>query len=466
MADDNVTHLKTHGQNPNVLNMSQLQANLGIPDADLLARQRFFRQFNIAGFKDNRDFFKTFGYPDVVSFEACLSTYNRGGIAKRIVNMPAEGVWRKPPKIAVYDENDKALLDNDFKEPWDMLLNELHMAKAFETADKLAGMGAYAVIHVGFDDVRDISQLARQVKKGAKPVYFRAYHCLNAVIDEYETDPQNPAYGKPKYYKLNPSSNVSANNNGKSVFTQDSDRKAQNDIKVHASRIIHITDDALETELYGHPRLVNVYNYVLDLIKIVGGSAETYWLTGNRGLHVNVDKDMKLKPEDAAALADEVQDYQDNMTRVLRTRGVDVANLGSDVADPTGPFRAIVAMISASTGIPQRSLIGAEAGQLASSQDQINWANYIIDRRSGVAVPIYLAPTIKLLQEVEFLPKEPYKLVWPKAYMMSPLEEAQTAAQKARVLANIMKALGEGTEVVTVEEVREIFGFDEARIGD
>lgn len=288
---------------------------------------------------------------------------------------------------------------------------------------------------------------------------------MNAVIEEFETDATNPAYGKPKFYMLNPTSGSKNNLNGKSVFTKDSARQTEANIKVHASRIIHITDDALETDLYGHPRLVNVYNYVLDLIKIVGGSAETYWLTGNRGLHVNVDKDIKLKPDDAAALADEVQDYVDNLSRVLRTRGVDVQNLGSEVADPTGPFKAIIAMISASTGIPQRSLIGAEAGQLASSQDQINWSNFIIDRRSGIAVPIYLAPAIKLFQSIGYLPTEPYKLVWPKAYVMSPLEEAQTAAQKARVLAQIMKAM-EGQEVVTVEEIREIFGFDEARIGD
>lgn len=435
---------------------------------ELAQRSRFFSRFFPSIFKGNRNFFDTFGYPNQIVFEQCLGLYSRGGLAKRIVNMPANAVWSRPPVLLTKNDEGKLQLINEFTDPWAFLFNKLGAHAAFENADRLAGMAPYSIVLIGFDDVSSASRMSQPVRKGAKPVYFRAYSYLQAQISSYEEDVTNPRYGMPKTYKLNPNEQTSDGLSKQVVPAIAGKAKPTTpNIEVHASRIIHITDDALENPLYGHPRLINVYNHLLDLIKVVGGAAETFWITGNRGLHVDVDKDVKLKPEDAEALGDEIQDYVDNLSRIIRTRGVEVNNLGSDVADPSGTFKVLISSIAGATGIPQRSLIGAEAGQLASEQDKANWVSYVEDRRLTVAEPIYLKPLIKTMQDIEYLPTTTDPIMkWPLAYRMSPLENAQTAAQKARVLANATRALPEGQTLATVEELREVFGLNEVRIGD
>lgn len=446
--------------------MEKLTANM----KELAQRSRFFSKYFPSLFKGNRNFFDTFGYPNQIVFEQCLALYARGGLAKRIVNMPANAVWSRPPVLLTKNkETNKLELINDFTDPWAHLFNQLEAHAAFESADRLAGMAPYSIVLIGFDDVSTAGGMSRPVRKGAKPVYFRAYSYLQAQISSYEEDVTNPRYGMPKTYRLNPNEQ-SSDGLSKQVIPAiagATGKPATPNIEVHASRIIHITDDALENPLYGHPRLINVYNHLLDLIKVVGGAAETFWITGNRGLHIDVDKDVKMRPEDAEALGDEIQDYVDNLSRIIRTRGVEVNNLGSDVADPSGTFKVLISSIAGATGIPQRSLIGAEAGQLASEQDKANWVSYVEDRRLTVAEPIYLKPLIKVMQAVEYLPSAEVPIMkWPLAYRMSPLENAQTAAQKARVLANATRALPEGEQLASVEELREVFGLNEVRIGD
>ena len=47
---------------------------------------------------------------------------------------------------------------------------------------------------------------------------------------------------------------------------------------IHWQRILHLADNRIESNIYGEPRLTPVLNRVLDLHKILGVSAETFWL--------------------------------------------------------------------------------------------------------------------------------------------------------------------------------------------
>src|SRR5690606_13424357 len=110
-----------------------------------------------------------------------------------------------------------------------------------------------------------------------------------------------------------------------------------------------------------------------------------------------------------------------------RTRGGKVTNLGTDVADPTGVFNVLIAMLSGATGIPKRILIGAEAGQLASEQDRANWADRIDERRATWANPYIIFEIIRKLAKAKYLPTPDnveITVEWPSAFKMSPLEDA------------------------------------------
>jgi uncharacterized membrane protein YgcG len=179
-------------------------------------------------------------------------------------------------------------------------------------------------------------------------------------------------------------------------------------------------------------------------------------------MQVDVDKEMTLSDGDAAALSDEVDEYQHQLRRVLRTRGVKVTNLGSDLADPTGTFSTLLSLLAAATNIPQRILIGAEAGQLASAQDRANWAEFIARRRITYAQVYVMLPVLRRLEGLGLLPVgEALKVqyVWPHAFHQSPLEESQTMSAKARALINLSRQSQYGTPYVGLKEGRIWLGL-------
>jgi len=99
---------------------------------------------------------------------------------------------------------------------------------------------------------------------------------------------------------------------------------------------------------------------------------------------------------------------------------------------------------------------------LASEQDRANWADRIDERRKEFAMPIMLEPTIERLVAVGILPDPGnYEVEWPDAFRLSPLERAQTMAQQARAINNLLKQYdGKHIPVTNVEESREIVGLE------
>jgi hypothetical protein len=228
----------------------------------------------------------------------------------------------------------------------------------------------------------------------------------------------------------------------------------RNTFDVHWTRILHVAEDCLEDATFGRSRLECVYNVLDDLLKVTGGAAESFWLTGNRGLHIDLDKEMDLEGEDEEALSAEVDEYVNQQARVLRTRGVKVTELGTSTADPSNVFDVLLSLIAASTGIPKRVLLGTEAGQLSSQQDRANWATQIEARISNFAQPVILLPFIVMQVRNGVLPvPETLTLTWPEAFKLNPLERGQTSAQIARSAANLVKVLSTPAPTPVIDQV-------------
>jgi hypothetical protein len=185
-----------------------------------------------------------------------------------------------------------------------------------------------------------------------------------------------------------------------------------------------------------------VYNLLDDIMKVVGGGAEMYWLSASRGVQVDVDKEMELEPEDEKNLTQEIEDWQNELRRFVRTRGVTMKPLAGDKTDPTGIFNVIISLISAATSIPKLILMGSSTSNMASQQDRAAWAERIGERVREYAEPVILKPYLNMLIAAGVLPKPTarYDINWPEAYKLSPLERGQTSAQMARSAANLSKA--------------------------
>jgi hypothetical protein len=306
----------------------------------------------------------------------------------------------------------------------------------------------------GFND----GNLEKPVKKANELLYVRALGSRQVTELTYNSDPKSPRYGKPETYKIcydDPTSRV-ISRGGVNITKQ-------KDITVHASRVVHIVESPLEDTSFGVPIIEKVYNLLDDLLKVTGGTAEMYWLTGNRGMQADIDKEMDIDPADAAALTAEIEEYQHQQRRFIRTRGVKLNVLESTVPNPKEIFEMIMALISGTTGIPRRILVGSEAGQLASEQDRANWAERIQERRALFANPSILDPTVMLLQNVGLLTEGDFTWEWPSAFIQNPLEEGQSMAQIARAIGNISRQTGGSTpmQLVSREEARKVLGYDD-----
>lgn len=403
---------------------------------------------NLAGvqFAGNRKLYEIFGYKKHPTPEDFLAKYRRQDLVTRIIDAPAAAIWANPPVI-----EDIALNDE-----WQALNRKVKLWNGLYRADRLARLNPYSILLCGFDDGGDLSRKLN-LNKSKELLYVRAIG--SRLVEEITFDSNNRSkrFGFPETYRIkfdDPTVKSSSN--------QASTVRAAKDLTVHHSRVVHIVENPLEDEVFGIPIIEKVYNLLDDLLKVSGGTAEMYWLAGNRGIQVNVDKEMEINPDDAAALADEIDEYMHQLRRFVRTRGVDMNVLESKPPNPKDVFSMIINLISGTTGIPTRILLGSEAGQLASEQDRANWAERIDERRDLFAEPNMLWPLVDLLQEAKVLKEGDVVWDWPSAFIQNPLEIGQTQAQTARAIGNISRQTGNKIpmQITSRLEAREIIGLE------
>jgi hypothetical protein len=390
-------------------------------------------------FAGRRDYYQTYGYPRQLSAALLMGKYQRQDITSRIVNMPPEEMWKAKPKPKDEGLNAKWNAFAARTELWDRIIQ----------ADKLCYFGPFAVLLLG---MRGNSQTpAGTISSLDDILYLQAYGGDSVTVKEYEDDQNNPRFGQPRTYEVSvgPSEqNTGLFNATKKVF--------------HWTRVIHIVDRPLQGTMFAEPRLNQIYNLLDDLLKIGGGSAELFWNQSNRGMQIDVDKEMELDADAEAGLTQELDEYQHNLRRYIRTRGVKIENLGSDPVDPSGVFEVAISLLAGATSIPQRILMGSEAGQLASEQDRANWAEYMGRRRAGFGEPYVLRVIVKRLGELGYLPKDTWEKmewVWPEAFPMNPLEKANAIASVGRAVVNMSRRVQFDDPIISDEEAREACGF-------
>jgi len=194
---------------------------------------------------------------------------------------------------------------------------------------------------------------------------------------------------------------------------------------------------------------------------VAGGSAEAFWQNANPGVAAKADPEYEMGPEMEEALEQEIEEYQHGFRRFMRLVGVDVKKLTTQIANPSHIFDVLIALISAATNIPKRILIGNEAGELASTQDENNWAAHIEQRQKNYANTVILRPLIdKLISAGVLSPPEDgvYDIEWEALQSMTEQEEADLNDKKASTLQKVAPA-GEVDLITTREEQRELAGL-------
>lgn len=389
--------------------------------AELIARQNLAYKMGLSlglQYGGARDLYNALGYPDDIKYGAFFGKYKRMDIAKAVIDRPIGATWRG---LLELEENKKAE-ETEFEKKWKALRRDLKLKNIFGRVDKLACLGRYAILLLGFDDTPNQEAYLTPVKKGAKLLFLRPYSENTAIFDTFETNTTSARYGQPITY---------------SITTLNTENGQSDTIRVHHTRVLHIALGTLENELIGTPKLEVIYNRLLDLEKIVGGDGEMFWRGARPGYAGNIDKEFGGGAQTEEDIKAQVKDYENGLSRILISEGLKLESLAQQIADPKNHVDIQLAMISAVTGIPKRILIGSERGELSSAQDSSEWRAFVQERREEEVEGGIVRPFVDRMIEMGVLPKPvtgDYKVRWPNAFDLNPKEKSEIGLNRARSL--------------------------------
>lgn len=396
-------------------------------------------------FGSDRDLYTALGYRRTINFSDYYQRYERGGIAARVISSLPQATWRNAPEV-----HEKGVRDEDsvFVKRFNEIAAKKKLFHYLERVDRIGGIGRYGALLIG---IRASGQLRDPVRKrDTRPLddlsYFSAYTEGSAGIKDFNTSATSTRFGLPEVYQIDLMGQLNTIGNRGQTPSKTVD--------IHASRVVHVAEGLDEDEVFGVPRLRTVWNYLDDLDKIVGSSAEAFWRVVDRGIQFDIAKDAELDDDDADDLADEIDEYMHGFKRYLRTRGVTANVLGTDTPDPRGAAETTLGLIAGTTGIPQRVLLGSERGQLASNNDERNFNSRARERQLLYAEPQILRPTIERLIAYGFLPDVEYEVEWPDLSTLTAREKADVSARMGQAAKNFEAAVG---PFLGKGEVREVY---------
>lgn len=382
-------------------------------NSELIARQRLAAAMGFQ-YGGDRDVYETLGYTKDLVFKDYYVRYLRQDIAKALIDRPVNRTWSGDLQIT-HPENETV------QEQWYALDRKLKIQQKLKRLDKLAQLGHYAVLLLGYSDVTDQTKWSAPLSNGSTLEYIKPISEASATITAHEMDATNPRYGLPLTYsvKIKKGSGVE-----ESVFN------------VHYSRVIHVTGEVLENEVEGIPYLQSVYNRLMDLEKLIGGSAEMYWKGARPGYSAKQDPQYQSSPALEDKIKEQINKYEHGLSRFMLTEGIDFETLQQQVKDPNQSVDVQIQMISAVTGIPKRILTGSERGELSSSQDADQWNVFIQDRRKEHADANIIVPFVEKLIDTGQLKvdKEEYAITWPDLFAPSDKDKVDIGEKRAKIL--------------------------------
>jgi hypothetical protein len=338
-----------------------MKALQGIFQGVVASRRQLASYFGQA-FGGKRNYYEVLGYEPTLDANHYNEAFKREGIAARLVKAYPDETWRLPPKV--YEDDTEN--DTPFETEWQDLERRLRVFHYLHRADILACRNRFSLLYIGFNDA-NLSTLSQPVRRRAQlgVNYLSVYGEPHIKVASFDEDLSSERFGKPLLYEIDiDRGNLAHGGVGPKV------RLGKR--LVYWERVIHIADGLLEDDLYGTPKLEAVFNYLHDLVKVLGGGSEMFWRSARKDLIIEAHPDAIIG--DTEALEDDVENYVHGLNRFLGLSGATAKTLPAEIASPRDHFDIIIESICSYFQIPQRILLGSERGNQASAQDATKWA--------------------------------------------------------------------------------------------
>jgi hypothetical protein len=404
-----------------------------------------------------RDYDDECGYPNTITKWQYRRQFDRDPIANRVVSIfPVESWQNAPIVFETEDLEHFTPFEIAWEEVGDLLQGpswakdpDLHPVWSYlERADILSGIGAYGVLLIGVDDGKDLQEPVEE-KQGSKLIYLRAFDHSLVVIASYEMDENNPRFGQPTAYDIEFSdpSQEELHMMAPGVPSTAEQTAPHVSKRVHWSRCIHLVDNLISSEVIGQSRLYTVWNNILNLIKLYGGSAEMYWRGAFPGLSIEtypeLGMDAFLSTEQKQEQRQQMEQYQNGLQRFLTMQGMSVKSLAPQVVDPRVQIDVQLEAICINKATPKRIFLGSERGELGSTQDANAWNDRMQHRQGNYIVPRVINPLIDRLIMIGILPQpKQYTTKFPDLESSTALEKAEVAAKRTEALIKYIQGGG------------------------
>lgn len=391
-----------------------------------------------------RDLFRECGYPLAINAQMYREMYDRDGVAQRVVNIWPHECWEQPP--TVYEDEDENN-ETDFEAAWKGL-QETHQVNHFlERVDVLSGIGSYGLLLIGINDGKglnepidgldpDTGELAEEIKPHDL-IYLRAFDESLCHVGQWNTNQQSPRYAQPNVYLIRflDYTIVPVGQTVTDVITH----------MVHWSRVVHIADNRKSSEVFGLPRQKDVFNRLLDLRKIYGGSAEMFWKGGFPGIALEVLPELADAEIDQATIREQMDAYQNSLRRYFAVAGMTAKTLEVEVADPEPHINSQLQAIALAKGVPLRVFLGSEQAVKAGAQDSDAWDTRLQRRKVNYLTPLVVRPVVERFIAMGIVPEpdEQFKVHWPDASSPTAKDKAAIAASFANAIAAYMNSGGD-----------------------
>lgn len=411
-----------------------------------------------------RDLYDIYGYPADLGGEAgFLYMYRhamRQGIANRLTHGIARSCWRDGFELRADPDDEESIQLADVVQE----LNRVGLTQRLERADVLNRIGRFSVLLVGIPDGLPLDQPVGRVRGGAdqiKSLYFQPYAYDSVEITKWETDSRNPRYGLPVIYQLTRS--IRRDN--------EKDNSRVRSLTVHHSRVVHMTENALDSDIEGSGALEPVFNRIIDIDKATGGASEAYFRNARRIITTEIDKDFAagLLSDDAqkASFDDSVQKFTNEWQDHITAAGAKVGQLQSTHYSPLDTVKVALWEISGYSGIPIRILTGEGSGQLAGSEDQLAYNHIVADRQRLVCAGWVFA-ALDVLQAAGIVQLDPtWHVIFPPQQASTEAQQAEIDAKRATTLQAVLTACSTAAGgMVDLASALEAAGLSDVEVDD
>ena len=174
------------------------------------------------------------GYPENLTFDDYLQSYNRQDVAARVIETYPDHTWNEMPEVYESESSHDSLFEKEWKE----MVRSKGLVSYMRSFDTLSGIGRFGVLVMGVDDGKPLDQPFVPFRKKHTLAYMRPYMEGEVRITEWDTNLYSPRYLLPVMYEITPLMDTATVPVLSKMF------------KVHYTRTIHFADNAVNSFVY------------------------------------------------------------------------------------------------------------------------------------------------------------------------------------------------------------------------